>query len=155
MHFTRATRFVVLAVLLLAYCTVTALFGFTGWKLLDTGFVLLLLASVFVANCIRDNRPYFALFGLTCCWGFAIHQFARIHSTIGLIDGTTETHDYWTALYFSVMTWTTVGYGDVQPTTADRIFAASEALLGLVFMGLYVAVAIRAIEQLAVDRTRR
>jgi len=43
------------------------------------------------------------------------------------------------ALYFSIITWTTVGYGDFQPTSDSRPFAAFEALSGLIFMGLFIA----------------
>ena len=45
----------------------------------------------------------------------------------------------WDSIYFSIITWTTVGYGDFVPTPTTRAFAASEALLGYLFTGLYVA----------------
>jgi hypothetical protein len=41
-------------------------------------------------------------------------------------------------LYFSIVTWTTVGYGDIKPSPDSRMFAASEALLGYLTMGLYL-----------------
>ena len=45
-----------------------------------------------------------------------------------------------TSLYFSMVTLTTLGYGDVTPvTTAARMSAALEATLGQVFLVVLVA----------------
>src|ERR1700736_252576 len=49
------------------------------------------------------------------------------------------THDKWDALYFSIITWTTTGYGDVVPFGTSRWFACSEALLGTLFNGIVLA----------------
>jgi Ion channel len=43
-----------------------------------------------------------------------------------------------TCLYFSMVTWTTLGYGDVRPSDNARMLAASEAVLGYMFLGLWV-----------------
>lgn len=40
------------------------------------------------------------------------------------------------SLYFSIITWTTVGYGDFTPAPEIRMHAAIEALLGTVFIPL-------------------
>ncbi len=42
-------------------------------------------------------------------------------------------------IYFSVVTYTTLGYGDITPVGPCRYFAAFEALLGLFALGLFVA----------------
>jgi hypothetical protein len=42
------------------------------------------------------------------------------------------------ALYFSIVTWTTLGYGDLLPATDIRLVAALEALMGYAFFGLAV-----------------
>ena len=47
-------------------------------------------------------------------------------------------HDARTCFYFSLVTWTTVGYGDFRPMPALRLIAASEALLGYLSMALFV-----------------
>src|SRR3984957_6638745 len=49
------------------------------------------------------------------------------------------THDKWDALYFSIITWTTTGYGDLVPFEASRWLACCEALLGTLFNGLALA----------------
>ena len=60
---------------------------------------------------------------------------------------------YFDALYFSVMTWTTVGYGDFTPITPiSKIVAASEALLGYIFMGVFWGVLVAYITQTARER---
>lgn len=43
-----------------------------------------------------------------------------------------------TAAYFSIVTFTTLGYGDIYPPDDLRIFAATQALLGYVYLGLVV-----------------
>ena len=42
------------------------------------------------------------------------------------------------ALYFSVVTWTTLGYGDLAPARGLQLLAALQAGLGYVFLGLIV-----------------
>ncbi|MEO1204464.1 MAG: potassium channel family protein [Pseudomonadota bacterium] len=50
------------------------------------------------------------------------------------------------ALYFTMITGLTVGYGDISPTTAlGRTASVCVALTGLVLSGIYVAVATRAL----------
>lgn len=41
--------------------------------------------------------------------------------------------------YFSTVTWTTLGYGDFRPKEASRFYAAAEALLGYVYMGVLIS----------------
>lgn len=69
-----------------------------------------------------------------------IVSYANIYKILGLLDDglpVTKISDF---LYFSIITWTTVGYGDIKPSVNSRIWAASEALLGSVTMGLLLAV---------------
>lgn len=42
-------------------------------------------------------------------------------------------------LYFSAVTFTTLGYGDIQPTGPARTYAISEAFLGFIFVPLLLA----------------
>lgn len=56
--------------------------------------------------------------------------------------------EFWRMFYFSAVTITTVGYGDIVPlTTRTRLLVAGEAILGVVIIGLFlnsVASAVRA-----------
>jgi hypothetical protein len=68
--------------------------------------------------------------------GFAvIYSLAYLNSPSGPIRG-----DFWQALYFSVITFTSVGYGDLQPIGITRAFASIEALLGIFLISLFVFV---------------
>ncbi|MEZ6062350.1 MAG: ion channel [Planctomycetaceae bacterium] len=74
-----------------------------------------------------------------------IGSFAGIFRTFGLqhpdpavgID-----HSLKSAFYFSLVTWTTLGYGDFQPTEAVRMAAAIEAMLGYVAMAFFIGFAL-------------
>lgn len=80
-------------------------------------------------------RHIFAFLMLTVAF------FAVLFAELGLMEVRSgkETHDFWTALYFSVSTLTTVGYGDFVPMPESRMVAAIEALTGYVLLGLAVA----------------
>jgi len=82
-----------------------------------------------------------SLFGVA---GTFIILFADVYKIFGLIDTgnnhQSEIHDPIIAVYFSFITWTTVGYGDFVPTVSTRFFAATEAVIGYVWMGLLISV---------------
>ncbi len=46
-------------------------------------------------------------------------------------------------LYFSVATFTTLGYGDMSPVGISRLIAASEAFLGAFILALFVVVFVK------------
>ncbi|TQV85512.1 ion channel [Aliikangiella coralliicola] len=50
---------------------------------------------------------------------------------------------YFTALYFSVVTFTTLGYGDLAPIGVARALAALEAFLGSFTLALFVVVFVK------------
>lgn len=45
-------------------------------------------------------------------------------------------------LYFSYVTFTTVGYGDMSPTGLCRALAVAEAVTGYILLGMFVAAAV-------------
>ena len=51
----------------------------------------------------------------------------------GTLEGA-QLDDYASLLYYSAITYTTVGYGDITPIGDIRIFAAVEALVGMVLV---------------------
>ena len=59
-------------------------------------------------------------------------SFAHIFHIYGLRDGEAVVRDLDSAIYFSLVTWTTIGYGDLCPTPEVRIAAGLEGVLGAV-----------------------
>jgi uncharacterized protein YjbI with pentapeptide repeats len=80
--------------------------------------------------------------------GIAIGAFALVYPLTGFRDdGTLITYgstELLTAmskgLYFSMMTFTTLGYGDIQPVGFSQMFATVEAALGAILIALLVFV---------------
>jgi ABC-type multidrug transport system fused ATPase/permease subunit len=64
--------------------------------------------------------------------------YAHIYIEYGIVQNEIIETEYLNHIYFSIVTWTTLGYGDFQPTPASRIWAASEAIIGYLFMGILV-----------------
>lgn len=71
--------------------------------------------------------------------------FASIHFGIGIVYAGAETAneaskiDFFDAVYFSIVTFTTLGYGDFQPSHELRIVTAIQAFLGYFYLGFFVA----------------
>ncbi|MFA3916852.1 ion channel [Ruegeria hyattellae] len=69
--------------------------------------------------------------------------FAAVYGAFGYDDfcviGAEKPSD---VLYFSYVTFTTVGYGDLQPVGLCRAVAVTEAIAGYVLLGLFVAATI-------------
>ena len=69
--------------------------------------------------------------------------FAAVYGAFGYSDlcviGANGPAD---VLYFSYVTFTTVGYGDLSPAGLCRALAAAEAVTGYVLLGLFVAAAV-------------
>lgn len=80
-----------------------------------------------------------------------IANFAAIYAGHGLIDPVVndeQSAPLVRGLYFSTVTWTTLGYGDVQPKPDIRLIAALEALLGYIYFGLLVGKATNLMESI-------
>ena len=68
--------------------------------------------------------------------------YAAIYRQLGIHDALDRVtlYDPWTALYFSVITTATVGYGDYVPSDDAKFFAAAQALMSVVWTGLFFGV---------------
>lgn len=64
--------------------------------------------------------------------------FANFYATYGIKNGGDVVYDSLASLYFSVVTWTTLGYGDYSPEGGLRFVAALEALMGYTYMAILV-----------------
>ena len=76
-------------------------------------------------------------------WYFlaVIIVFAVVFSCLDVEHWNSEypVNDFWSALYFSVVSITTLGFGDMFPVSGlARVLVCLECVLGLVFMGLFL-----------------
>jgi hypothetical protein len=110
----------------------------------STGLILGILFSVWLWLAIAANTfrtvmgklmICLLMLGLLCNWVFL---YAVAYAYLGLIDGERLVREPTTCLYFSIVTWTTLGYGDVRPSMDARFVAGSEALLGYIWMAFFI-----------------
>lgn len=97
---------------------------------------------------LRSNERFVAFsvfYELASMVAVVVCCYAVLYKRFGLLEGEKPVKDAADFLYFSIVTWTTLGYGDIHPATASKLLAASEALFGYVFMGLYLALSFYAI----------
>jgi hypothetical protein len=69
--------------------------------------------------------------------------FANLYEVIGTITTHNEHEaltDLWDYIYFSVVTFTTLGYGDYIPIGYARIVASIQSLLGLGYFAFLIGV---------------
>lgn len=83
-----------------------------------------------------------------------IFFFSFIYFFVGISDGSqilriggdtffTDIGQFFSCVYFSVVTFTTLGYGDLSPVGAARFFAAIEAFVGSFTLALFVVVFVK------------
>lgn len=70
--------------------------------------------------------------------------FGAVYQHLGIMDnsrpGSPIVHEFWTSVYYAVVTFTTLGYGDFYPRGAGRALAAMQALTGYLVLGLLASV---------------
>ncbi|EPS8363860.1 ion channel [Vibrio cholerae] len=102
--------------------------------------VLYLTFSIFwkvISN--FDNNPKRFLVDMVSILFMGILIFANVYKVYGFLDlNGLVTKDPADALYFSIVTWTTLGYGDFQPLESMRLIAAIEALIGYLYSALFL-----------------
>ena len=118
----------VLSILYLFFCVVL---------LSVCAFNILALVCVYFSSAERGIRvlPVF----LYCA--MMIVLFGCAYGVTGIVDSNSNfCFKFLNCLYFSVVCWTTLGFGDFVPAPYSRGFAAVEALFGYMSVGIVVAI---------------
>ncbi|UVO30399.1 potassium channel family protein [Bradyrhizobium arachidis] len=103
--------------------------------------VLMAAAVSFIGFRIHDLGPKRTVLALLIQSVTLIFVFAGIYRGFGLLyagNPTPLVDDWQSALYFTIITWTTLGYGDFTPPPELRLIAAIQVLLGYAFFGILV-----------------
>ena len=116
--------------------------GYFNWHPVLTAICLLLGFLIIIAlipTLLNLSRSYFLfillLFIVHVC--VSIISFALHYKSSGLIiSGNIEKVTFYDSLYFSITTFTTLGYGDFQPLPGNRLTTSIEALLGMFSMAI-------------------
>ena len=106
-------------------------------------FLLSYATALGLLSTVEGSAPLTRMLAL---WVLVISAITNIlchtifHMDIGVINATQDNtalgfNDF---LYFSVLTFTTLGFGDLQPTSETRLAAAFQALSGYMYLGLFI-----------------
>ncbi len=94
---------------------------------------------------ILTKAPYGQLFslwtGIVIAYALAYFFLSYPESINGItgLTGMESVPRFWNSLYFSIVTSTTVGYGDLTPQGFCRAVAASQSVIGFFIAALFVA----------------
>lgn len=114
---------------------------FQGFNDVNSCYIVLL---ILIYSCTISTFPYFVegmskrfmLISIVAQAIALIFAFAGVYRGYGLAGAP---HPEWNiALYFSIVTWTTLGYGDYHPPPEIALIAAMQALMGYFYLGLIV-----------------
>ena len=119
--------------------------GYFNWWVILTAIFLavgLIVILRLIPTMLNLSRSYFAFTAshLLIYISVTIVAFALHHMSAGLIGQFGPfMPSFRDALYFSVTTFTTLGYGDLQPIPEMRLATSVEALIGMFSVALTVA----------------
>ncbi|EEX09213.1 Ion transport 2 domain protein [Ruegeria lacuscaerulensis ITI-1157] len=112
--------------------------------------LLLLWQTWYYMTRVRNPKRQLLLMGISFIQAVPF-LFAAVYGSYGYhdlcVEGARRPSD---VLYFSYVTFTTVGFGDLRPIGVCRALAVAEAITGYILLGLFVAAAVG-----LYDRTRR
>lgn len=112
------------------------------WIIVFPSYLAITAALFQISFSSRKDKGLVGL--LIVCVTTNIVLFAAAYVDYGLLaPGGGITRRFSECLYFSIITFTSVGYGDFTPTPGARPIAAAEAITGYFFIGLLVAVIAR------------
>ena len=100
---------------------------------------------IYAATQGKQGATFSLVLTLFFAMGIVLASYADIYFRSHLVFDTaveakpTAIVSWSDSLYFSIVSWTTLGFGDLQPRGWMRLVAASEALIGNIFLGTFIA----------------
>ena len=99
----------------------------------------MIVISQVVLLSFKTNKLWFPLIMYGCSTVFMILSFSVLYSIIGVLDSDGNyTYDYSSTIYFSAITWTALGYGDIVPSVESRMYIVMEVFYGYIHMSLLI-----------------
>jgi len=96
------------------------------------------LSSIDIASHVTENIYHISISILFLL--LSLFEFAFLYMVNGLHDGNNSlVNDPASCLYFSVVTWTTLGYGDLHPSENSRFYAGLEAIYGYLYLSIFIS----------------
>jgi hypothetical protein len=118
-------------------------------RTIGTVVLALAFAAVFLFDLVRrlrlvlgdPKRLWVQLLISAVNVGLFLVAFAVVYQRLGIYDTSPEasqvvSHRFSHCMYYSVVTFTTLGYGDFQPSGIGRFVAALQAVLGYLVLGV-------------------
>lgn len=76
--------------------------------------------------------------------------FSAVQYEVGVVDTTLQgnpiTQDFWACCYYSIITFTSTGYGDFRPQGIGRVLASVQALIGYLVLGLMASTSLSVVQ---------
>lgn len=127
------------------YYAILFAINYFGWDqtLREPLFIVVVSPLLFFFGAIYYRKvpyPYRFIFLLFILAG-VVQAFAQIYHKTGIVDNSGHiVKDLPNCVYFSIVTFTTLGSGDFRPLPDSRLFVAIEVCMGYLYFGVLVGV---------------
>ncbi|HID37924.1 MAG TPA: two pore domain potassium channel family protein [Calditrichaeota bacterium] len=112
------------------------------------GFFLLVVATIpFLTSQHFRPNPLRLMGDTAISISMAVLCFALLYMQQGIVSHGVTQRVALDAIYFSAVTFSTLGYGDFAPTQSARLIAAFQAILGNLHLGMVVGVMFFAVQE--------
>lgn len=133
---------IIFSIGVLGALTIISFVGYLDYYGLWGSLILLVVTSAHYSyTFFQVDNAYQKFFFFLLLMPSIIFYFALIYKAFGIIDtatGGTIKNDWFEATYFSVVTWSTLGYGDYRPTNEVKRWVMAEVFIGYIYMGLLI-----------------
>jgi len=100
-----------------------------------------------IAVILHSDKPWYVFLVFLMQAAASVVAYSMVYAGVGLVEGASSVNDAASAFYFSLVTWTTLGYGDLQPPRPIRLVASSQAMLGYIYLGIFVGLLMSRIDR--------